>query len=392
MEHPIIIIGSGMAGYTLAREIRKQNKEQALIMICADDAQNYAKPTLSNAYATKKQPNTIALADATKMATQLNIMINSHAIVVNIDSKNKIISYMQNGKKTDLKYHKLVLALGATPIVPEPLKNHPSVFSVNNLHDYIIFRSFIETKPEKRIVIVGGGLIGCEFAHDLKASGYDITILEKSTYPLSGLLPQHIAKLFQDKLSQLGISFLCDTTVKAINDHHITTQSNQQIPYDSILCAIGLKPNTELAQASGIKVNKGIIANTLLETNQPDIYALGDCVEVNELILPYVMPLMQQAKSLAKTLLGEPTHLHYPAMPVAIKTPTAPLTVLLPPQNITVTWHDEILEDGLIASAIDSENTLRGFILFGATAAKQRMSLTKLIPDLIAPQLTIKTS
>ena len=80
-----------------------------------------------------------------------------------------------------------------------------------------------------------------------------------------------------------------------------------------------MQPNLELAKAAQIQTSRGIVTNGLLETSQPDIYAVGDCAEVNGTLLPYVMPIMQQARALAKTLNGEHTHVHYPAMPVAVK-------------------------------------------------------------------------
>ena len=95
---------------------------------------------------------------------------------------------------------------------------------------------------------------------------------------------------------------------------------------------------------------------------------------------------MQQARALAKTLSGQNTAVHYPAMPVAVKTPAAPLTVLPAPLDIDVTWEMEDFEDGMLAKAVDAEGTLRGFVLLGTTAGKQRLTLTKLVPDLIPAQ------
>ena len=95
------------------------------------------------------------------------------------------------------------------------------------------------------------------------------------------------------------------------------------------------------------------------------------------------MPIMQQARALAKTLNGEHTAVHYPAMPVAVKTPAAPLTVVPAPIDVEVTWETEEFDDGMLAKAFDANGTLRGFVLLGATASKQRLTLTKQVPDLI---------
>ena len=163
----------------------------------------------------------------------------------------------------------------------------------------------------------------------------------------------------------------------------MTITSGQSLIADVVLSAIGLQPNIALAKTAGIETSRGVLTNAQLETSQADIYAVGDCAEVNGILLPYVMPIMQQARALAKTLNGETTQVHYPAMPVAVKTPAAPLTVLPAPLEVDVNWHTEEFDDGMIARAYDQTDTLRGFVLLGATAAKQRLSLTKLVPDLL---------
>ncbi len=169
-------------------------------------------------------------------------------------------------------------------------------------------------------------------------------------------------------------------------DYAVTLANGQTLVADIVLSAIGLQPNISLAQSANIQTSRGVITNSLLETNQADIYAIGDCAEVNGTLLPYVMPIMQQARALAKTLSGQQTNVHYPAMPVAVKTPAAPLTVLPAPVDVDVNWETEEFDDGMLAKAIDNEGTLRGFVLLGATAGKQRLTLTKLVPDLIPAQ------
>ncbi|MHA3055000.1 FAD-dependent oxidoreductase [Acinetobacter sp. ANC 4633] len=388
---PIVIVGSGMAGYTLAREYRKLNKEQELIMICADDAASYAKPTLSNALAGNKQPAQIALADATKMAEQLNMRIETHAWVNHIDAEQHQLSYVQNQQTVELNYSKLILAVGANPIrLAIAGDGSDDIHVVNSLTDYRTFREQLDQKQDKRIAILGAGLIGCEFANDLQHAGYQTTVIDLAPQPLGRLLPQYVAEEFQKKLHESGIKFILGTTVEKISkvkQHYVVTLENgHSLAADLVLCAVGLQPNIDIAKHAKIETSRGILTNSLMETNQPDIYAVGDCAEVNGLLLPYVMPIMQQARALAKTLVGQHTHVHYPAMPVAVKTPAAPLTVLPVPHNVDVNWETEHFEDGMLSKAVDSEGTIRGFVLLGATAAKQRLALTKLVPDLIPPQ------
>ena len=387
--HPVVIIGSGMAGYTAAREFRKLNPEHELVMICADDAINYAKPTLSNALAGKKAPEQIALGDAIKMGDQLKMRIESNTWVKEIHAEQHQLVLEKDGQQNIQTYSKLVLAVGANPIrLAIAGDGSDDIHVVNNLNDYKKFLENLDIREDKRVVILGAGLIGCEFANDLQNTEHQVTVIDLAARPLGRLIPEYVSSSFQEKLEHIGIHFVLGTTVEKIikiekGDYQITLANGQSVIADIVLSAIGLQPNLELAQAADILCSRGIVTNVLLETNQADIYAIGDCAEVNGLLLPYVMPIMQQARALAKTLNGEHTQVHYPAMPVAVKTPTAPLTVLPAPIDVDVTWTTEELEDGIIAKATDQQDTLRGFVLLGATAAKQRLTLTKLVPDLI---------
>jgi len=387
--HPIVIIGSGMAGYAVAREFRKLNPDHELVMICADDATNYAKPTLSNALVGKKAPENIALGDAAKMAAQLNMRIETHTWVKAIDATAHELTVVKDQSEQKQAYSKLVLAVGAQPIrLAIAGDGSDDIHVVNNLNDYKAFRASLEKREDKRVVILGAGLIGCEFANDLQHTDHQVTVIDLAPQPLARLLPSHVADVFQQNLEETGINFVLGTTVEKVSkvengDYLVTLANGQSVVADVVLSAVGLQPNASVAKESGVQIGRGILTNSQLETNLADIFAVGDCAEVNGTLLPYVMPIMQQARALAKTLNGETTAVHYPAMPVAVKTPAAPLTVLPAPANIDVTWDTEEFEDGMIAKATDTEGTLRGFVLLGATAAKQRLTLTKQVPDLI---------
>lgn len=391
--HPMIIIGSGMAGYTLAREFRKLDAEQELVMICADDAVNYAKPTLSNALVGNKAPEQIGLGDAAKMSAQLNMRIETHTWVKSIDAEKHELILERDGQESTQQYSKLILAVGANPIrLAIAGDASDAIHVVNSLIDYRAFRESLAQKANKRVVILGAGLIGCEFANDLQNTGHDVTVIDLAPQPLGRLLPNHVAEAFKQNLEETGIQFVLGTTVEKVSKHsdasyEVTLANGQNLFADVVLSAIGLQPNIAVAKEAGIQTSRGVVTNTLLETNLVDVYALGDCAEVNGTLLPYVMPLMQQARALAKTLAGQTTAVHYPAMPVAVKTPAAPLTVLPAPIDVEVNWETEELDDGMIAKALDAENTLRGFVLLGPTAGKQRLTLTKLVPDLIPAQV-----
>lgn len=387
--HPIVIIGSGMAGYAVAREFRKLNPEHELLMICADDAVNYAKPTLSNALAGNKAPEQIPLGDAAKMSAQLNMRIEQHTWVKAIHPEDHQLVLEKDGQESTQNYSKLVLAIGANPVrLAIAGDASDDIHVVNNLSDYKAFRNNLAAREDKRVVILGAGLIGCEFANDLQNTDHQVTVIDLAPQPLGRLLPEHVATAFQKNLEETGIHFVLGTTVEKVSradngDYLVTLANDQSLVADVVLSAVGLQPNISLAKQADVHTSRGVLTTAQLETNQADIYAVGDCAEVNGTLLPYVMPIMQQARALAKTLNGEDTAVHYPAMPVAVKTPAAPLTVLPAPVDVDVTWETEEFDDGMLAKAFDANGTLRGFVLLGATAAKQRLALTKQVPDLI---------
>ena len=256
------------------------------------------------------------------------------------------------------------------------------------MSDYKAFRNNLAAREDKRVVILGAGLIGCEFANDLQNTDHQVTVIDLAPQPLGRLLPEHVATAFQKNLEETGIHFVLGTTVEKVScadngDYLVTLANGQSLVADVVLSAVGLQPNISLAKQADVHTSRGVLTTAQLETNQADIYAVGDCAEVNGTLLPYVMPIMQQARALAKTLNGEHTAVHYPAMPVAVKTPAAPLTVLPAPIDVEVTWETEEFDDGMLAKAFDANGTLRGFVLLGATASKQRLTLTKQVPDLI---------
>src|SRR5581483_6348618 len=150
---------------------------------------------------------------------------------------------------------------------------------------------------------------------------------------------------------------------------------------DFILSAIGLRPHIELAKNAGIFTNQGIVVNRFLETNIKNIYALGDCAEVEGHVLPFITPILNCARALAKTLQGIPTAVDYPAMPVVVKTPAHPIVVWPPLSGIIGHW--EITQDNNNVRALfyDENGQLFGFVLTN-DAVKERAQLTKQIPNL----------
>lgn len=377
----IVIIGSGLAGYTLIREIRKLDKEAPITLVTREPGYFYSKPMLSTALASKKEPENLISTSSENMATQLNINILSQTDVNAIDTNQQIIVTT----KGNLSYGKLVLALGADQIrIPLQGDAATQVLTVNDLEDYAAFRKAISGK--KKVSILGAGLIGCEFANDLVLGGYEVDVIDLAPQALGRLLPEAAAHELQDRLTKAGVRWHFGTTVGSISngdDSLIVELTNgQKLLSDVVLSAVGLKPRLDLAKAAGISTNIGIAVNRELQTSATNVYSLGDCAEVDGLVLPYVMPIMQAARALANTLLGKVTTLTYPAMPVMVKTPAFPTIVSPPAQGSEGDWKIAPIDDGLEARFESADGSLLGFVLLGAATA-QRASLTKELPPLL---------
>jgi rubredoxin-NAD+ reductase len=383
---PIVVIGSGLAAYTVIREFRKLNTEQSIILITRDAGDFYSKPMLSTAFASKKEAAQLITTAKEKMEAQLGIRILSRTQVTKIDDElNTIVSLNDAGELATLEYAQLILAMGADPIV---LKSEgdgaAEVLSVNDLDDYAKFREKLTDK--KHIAILGAGLIGCEFANDLLIGGYQVDVIDPSSQVLGRLLPEAVASELQNKLSELGVRWHLNTTASSIVKQDgkliLNLADGTQVSADLVLSAVGLRPRIAIAQEAGIAVGRGIVVNRQLQTSVNNIYALGDCAEIGGLVLPYVMPIMHAAKTLAAVLAGQTVELIYPAMPVVVKTPALPLVVSPPAINSQGLWNVTNIEGGMLARFENDAAELLGFVLAGQ-ATNQRAALTKCLPDIL---------
>lgn len=380
MTAPIVIVGTGLAGYQLAREFRKINPETPLTLITADDGVYYPKPQLSTALTQKKTVENLISATAATMAQQLNATILTQTNVTAIDPRNHTLHFANQ----HLTYSKLVLACGAETI-KAPLEGTGvnEVLSINHIYHYTHFQSAI--KGKKSIAILGAGLIGCEFANDLSNANYQVHVIAPVESLLDLLVPPHIGDLLQKTLEENGVQFHLSCVahcIDKINDTFSLTLSNgKTLQVDFVLSAIGLKPNIYLAKQAGVHTNRGIVVNRYLETSMRDIYAIGDCAEVEGHVLPYIAPILNCARALAKTLSDQRIAVDYPAMPVVVKTPAHPIVVCPPPKGIIGAWKIENSENNTKALFYNEKQQLVGFVLTNE-AVKERAALAKQLPAL----------
>lgn len=379
----IIILGTGLAGYTLAREFRKLDQDRKLVLITHDDGAFYSKPMLSNALAKNKTATTLVQQTAEQMAETLRADIITHTSIETIDLTAQTVSSGEHS----WKYAQLVLALGASQIkLPISGDGAEDILSVNTLQDYELFRDRLENC--KRVAIMGPGLIGCEFANDLANAGLSVDVIGPDQHPLQLLMPEPAGKALQGALSEMNVSWHLQDTVSEVSKtnegYQLQLNSGAMLETDLVLSAAGLRPNTALAAAAGIQTGRGIITDKALVTSSPGVFAFGDCAEIEGLVLPYVLPIMHAARTLAQTLSGNAATLSLPAMPVGVKTPAHPIVVSPAAPGSAGEWHCETQEDGGQVALFKSfEGKLLGFALTGPLAVKQKMPLQKELPPVL---------
>lgn len=382
MTRRIVIVGSGMAGISLARELRKLDDRAEMVLLSREPGDFYSKPALSNALAGGKSAAALVLTPAARLAQDLGVRIVGHTQVEAVDTGARTV----HATAGSFAYDALVLAVGASQRrLPMAAEAAGSMLSVNSLADYALFRERLQ--GARRVAIIGAGLIGCEFANDLRLAGIEVDVHDVAAQPLGRLLPAEAAAMFRRRIEAAGVRFHLGTSVVRIDPaepgHVLSTSTGTSARYDLVLCAIGLQPNIGLARGAGLDTGTGIRTDRWLRSSVADVYALGDCAEVEGLVLPYVLPITHGAKALARTLTGEPTPVQYPAMPVVVKTPACP-AVICPPSQPGGAWSVAADGDGLraIHRGADGES-MDGFALLGS-AVKERMSLAARVPGPLA--------
>jgi len=385
----LVIVGAGLAGWTTAREFRKLDASTPIVLVTADGGDFYAKPTLSNACAQKRSADQLVTTPAAKMAETLNVSLLAHTQVQGMDAKVQTLTLSAaDGATQTLAYSHLVLATGAHPI-HVPLQGDAATLaqSINHLGDLARFQQQLGDTP-KTVLIMGAGLIGCEFANDLLQSGHTVHVIDPAERPLAALLPAGAGEQMRAALQALGVVWHFGTTVRALNHGATglaaTLGNGDVVAADLVLSAIGLRADTALAQAAGMACERGVVVNELLQTSVEQVFALGDCAQyasAGARTLPYVMPIMNAARALAATLAGTPTALVFPLMPVSIKTPALPTVVAAPHPALAGSWIADALDPeaaqaGGVWRFMDADGQQRGFVLTGKQSTR-RMELAK---------------
>lgn len=362
MSEPIIIIGSGFGAYQLIKIIRRSDQSTAITVFTLDAGHDYNKPDLSHVFTNQQSSADLIRISAEDFAAEHNITLHAFTQVDGIDSDKQEI-YVAG---VVYPYAKLVLATGAKTFVPPMLGDATAdVITLNSLREFASAQ--LQLQNAQRVLVIGAGLIGTEIAMDLASSGKSVLVVDPSKALMANMLPELVANALQKNMSETGVVFELGKTINSLNKTEsgicATLSSGDKHLVDCVVSAAGLKANTGLAQKSGLKVKNGLVVNQQLQTSANNVYALGDCAEINGKVMAYLQPIMLSANALAKTLLGEPTDLKLPPMLVKVKTPQMPIQLGGNTVIGVASWQVDIDPQGCSVKAYNEQKEMVGFVV-----------------------------
>ncbi|MBW4209189.1 NADH:flavorubredoxin reductase NorW [Enterobacter asburiae] len=376
MSNGIVIIGSGFAARQLVKNIRKQDASMPLTVIAADSMDEYNKPDLSHVISQNQRAEDLTRQTAGEFAEQFNLRLFPYTWVTDIDAAARVVK----AKEKTWQYDRLVLATGASPFVP-PIEGRELMLTLNSQQEYQASETAL--RDAQRVMIVGGGLIGTELAMDFCRAGKSVTLVDHAASILSSLMPAEVSSRLQHRLTDMGVHLLLKSQLHSLSKTEggirVTLDRSRSVEVDAVIAATGLRPETALAHRAGAETGRGVKVNSYLQTTQPDIYALGDCAEINGQVLPFLQPIQLSAMYLAKNLLGGSAPLKLPAMLIKVKTPELPLHLAGETQRQDLNWQITLEPQGMVARGADNEGQLRAFVV-SEDRMKEAFSLLKLLP------------
>jgi nitrite reductase (NADH) large subunit len=302
MKEKLVLIGNGMAGMRTLEELLKLAPEKYDITVFGEEPYgNYNRIMLSPVLAGEKTINEIMINDL-QWYEDNNVTLHSGKKVTQIDRvKRQVIA--DDG--TVEPYDRLLLATGSRPfMLPVPGADLPGVISFRDIKDV---DTMLETsKTHKKAVVIGGGLLGLEAANGLMLQGMDVTVVHISETLMNQQLDSAASDLMLEELKGKGLNFLMSHATESISGDNrvekVHFKDGSEIDADLVVMAVGIRPNIELAQSAGIHCERGIVVDDTMQTFDPTIYAVGECVQHRSQTFGLVAPLFEQAKVCANHL------------------------------------------------------------------------------------------
>ncbi|WP_456465831.1 NAD(P)/FAD-dependent oxidoreductase [Desulfurobacterium sp.] len=371
-----VIVGNSAAAVGCINGIRKVDKEGEITVITYEKEGCYSKPMIADILV--DLPEEKLIYKGKKFFEQKNVRVLLGTKAIKIDPEKKEV-VLDTGIAES--YNKLLISTGAKPFVP-PIKGSEKegVFTFTELSKAKAAKEYITKNGIKDVVVIGSGFIGLEVAYFLRKKGINVYVVELLNKVLGKALDNRGSEIVEKIMRDIGINFFFEDTVEEILGNEkvesVKLKSGKIINAEMVIVAIGVRPNTELAQTAGIKVNRGIDTNLFMETSIPDIYAAGDCVENIDITdgtkknLP-LFPLafeqglvagLNMAGKKMKYLGGLPLN----SLKFLEEVPVLNAGIVEPPDSTyEVLVNDRFEKRGYYRKAIIKDNRLVGFVAIG---------------------------
>ena len=316
----VVIVGGVAGGASAAARLRRLDESAEIIMFERGEYISFANcglPYYIGGEITKKSALTLQTPQSFNARFNVDVRVNSEVTSIDPKAKTVTVRSKDRGEYTE-SYDKLILSPGAAPIRP-PMEgaDNARVFTLRNIPDTIKIREYVEEEFPESAVVVGGGYIGVEMAENLKNAGVAVTIVELADHVIAPL-DYDMACDVHRYLKEKGVGLILKNGVQAIKEEGgklKLTLSDGEIETDMVIMAVGVRPDTALAKDAGLELNKrgAIVVNEHMLTSNPDIYAVGDAVEVTDFVtgekayIPLAGPANKQGRIAADNICGIPT-------------------------------------------------------------------------------------
>ncbi len=300
----LLVIGNGMAGMACVDQILKRKKDFIITVLSEEPYYNYNRILLSSVLAGEKSLDEIYI-NSKEWYEQNGITLCLNAKAIDVNPEKKLV-HTEDGRM--FAYDLLLLATGSNPFIP-PIEggNKKGVFTFRNMADTENILAACETA--RHAVVIGGGLLGLEAARGISSKGVKVSVVHLMDRLMDVQLDEVGGQFLKREIEKLGIEVLLNKNTSKIMGHEqvegVLFKDGQVVATDMVVIACGIRPNVELGKKAGLKVNRGIVVNDFMETSDPAIFAVGECVEHREKVYGLVAPLYDQGKVLAATITGD---------------------------------------------------------------------------------------
>ena len=273
----IVIVGAGAAGNSAAEKLRREGYSGKLTLIGAEGSLPVDRPNLSKDYLAGSAPEEWIPLRGEDFYREQRIEL-LRTVVSGIDPASKHVTLADGSR---LSYDALILATGAAAIrLNIPGGGLPHVYTLRTLNDS---RAIIAASTSaKHAVLIGAGFIGLEAAAALRARGVDVTVVAPDTVPLGRVLGETLGRVVQKLHEAHGVQFRLTARPKAITAHSVLLEDGSELPADLVIFGVGVRPATDLAEAAGLEVDRGVLVDQYLRTSAPDVFAIGDIARFPE--------------------------------------------------------------------------------------------------------------